>query len=200
MNSNFFPKRPAPRHPTVLLALLVLGVALGAGCVRNKQVIDFNPDFSMNVVKTPPWFPGKLDLTPAESNVIFKMGKPDLIRYWWRPDGSLITSSDLTGKDPAELGEQLRTMDQTWIYQREKQEVYFENNERDYEVKPLDELMELVCLYGDPSHRSAPRAFEGQMRETWQWIEYGLQIQLLDGKIVERSHFQATGQGTWGLK
>ena len=188
-----------------LLLVLALPLAGVTGCARDKQVIEFDRRFSINVVKTPYWFPGKrTPLSPAQEEVLFNMGRPDLIRFWWRTDGTLITSSDLTGRQPEELGRQLQTMDHSWIYldaiKGGGREVMFLNNGRSYKVRPLDEILALVCKYGDPNDRSSPQIADGIRHETWRWLEFGIQVELVDGRVVNESHFQATGQGTWVSK
>jgi hypothetical protein len=200
LSSSVF-HQPAPRAIARRLFPLALLVALTAGCASNKYVIEFDEDYSRNIVKTPSWFPPKkLPRTVAEDEVLFRRGKPDFLRFWWRPDGSLISISDHTGQSGKEVTEQLQTMDQTWIYLRDKEEVFFHRNLRDWEVKPLSEVMELVCLQGDPSMRSKPRLVNGQLVETWQWIDFGMQAQIADDKVIEKSYFRGTGQGTWGMK
>jgi hypothetical protein len=178
------------------LMLPCLALALAAGC-RHAKVIEFDDHFSFNVVKTPSWFPDKKQpLTDAQAEILFNMGRPDFLHFWWRPDGSLISSSDLTGMAPETLSEQLSTMDQSWIYLKEKKEIVFLNNGKSYQSRELSDLMDLVCNYGDPSSRSPAVMAEGRRRETLIWIDRGVKAVLEDGKVVDKSYFPGTGQGT----
>ena len=183
----------------VVLSLLTAVLAT-TGCARD-HVIEIDPRYSLNVIRTPVWWPGEdKELTPAQQEVLFRYGIPDNIRLWWRRDGSFITSSDLSGREPKDIAYELQTMRHSWIYLDSKDEIRFSNNGMEYEVEPLSEVLEKICLYGDPSFRSQPRLVNGVMRETWQWMEFGEQIELVDGEIVSTRYFDATGQGTWVLK
>lgn len=174
-----------------------LFLLLAAGC-STPQMIDLDYHFSMNVAKPPAGFPDKkLKLTAAESEVVARRGKPDFIRIWWRPDGSLIRSSDLAGKGDT-VGVILGAAKKSWIYmtdEKEAEEVLFVGP--GYKVRPLDEKIKLVCTYGDPSTRTPPIMRDGHMCETWLWIEHGLQLELQDGKEFSRSNFDAAGSGTY---
>jgi hypothetical protein len=188
---------PSPIAPALFAALL----CLAAACGGNKHIIEFDNRFSMNVVKTPHWFPDKkMPLTEAEQEVLFRNGPPDLIRFWWKPDGSIITTSDLTGKAD-EMPRLLQETRKSWIYLGAKEEIVFRGDGA-WDREPLGELIEMICTYGDPSSRGRPiLRSDGHTYETWQWIEHGMQVEMIDGKVGTISHpFPATGSGTWGLK
>jgi hypothetical protein len=112
----------------------------------------------------------------------------------------LISSSDLTFQHEDEIVKKIARMDKSWIYMRDKQEVTFSRNGRDYEVKALSEPMELVCEHGDPSFRTPPTEIDGIMREKWTWIDAGVQVDIADGKVVNKQFFKGTGQGTWAMR
>lgn len=180
----------------------LLAVAALCGCARNKNVLEFDPRFSMNLIKPPAEFPPKkAKLTPAESEALARLGKPDFIRVWWRPDGTPITSSDLSGKRD-QIPQMLSTNKKSWIYmsggeEGEPIEVLFRGNGAGYTKRPVGETLKLICQYGDPSSKSVPVVRRGETYETWQWIEYGLQVELCEGHEVGRSRFAATGTGTY---
>lgn len=182
-----------------LATLIFSALILTPGCQR-AQVMQFDNGFSVNLIRVPHWFPGKKEvLSPAEADVFFRRGRPDFIRFWWRPDGSLVTSSDLTGRTD-NLGQTMSETPKSWIYLSEGEEVLFKAQGQSYEVQPLSPLMELVCQYGDPSNRTRPVMLaDGSMRETWQWYDYGIEVTLIDKKPVgePRHTLPATGMGTW---
>lgn len=190
------------RFPRLLLVLpLAALLALAAGCGRNKKIIEIDDRFSFNVVRTPSWFPDpKKPLPTAEQDVYDRYGKPDFMRFWWRPDGSIIRSSDLAAEDQESLGEKLATIPKSWLYMREDKEIVFLRNGESYKEQPIAETTKLICNYGDPSNRTRPVVRHGVTYETWQWIEHGIQIELADGVELKRSHFQGTGAGTYLLK
>lgn len=191
---------PSLRAALLLLALLAPAL-LAAGCGRNKKVIEIDDRFSYNIAKTPSWFPDPdKPLAAGEQDTYDRYGKPDFIRLWWRPDGSLIRSSDLAAEDPKSLAERLNTIPKSWLYLRDDKEVTFLRNGESYKEAPISETIKLICNYGDPSHRSVPVLRDGAMRETWQWIEHGIQIEMADGVEMKRTHFTGTGTGTYLLK
>jgi hypothetical protein len=164
-------------------------------------MIEFDPRFSYNLVRTPPWFPDKKQkVGVAEQSILDSRGRPDFMRIWWRPDGELISSRDLAGLPPEQVAERLATSDKSWIYSRDNEEVIFLRAGASYRTHPLSEKTKLVCTYGDPSNISPPVVRDGQTHETWQWIEHGLQIEFVDGAELNRTHFKATGAGTYLLK
>lgn len=198
------------RRRWAALGALLLAATLGAaGCARNKHVINIDYRYSMNVWPVEPWYPDPkaTPLRPAEQAVFDQRGRPDYIRFWWRPDGALITTSDLS-RDRSRIGEKLGQIRQSWIFldltrtegQEEGKEIVFNNAGTSYREQPLDELIALVCRYGDPNERKPPVMRNGQRHETWLWIEHGIQLHLVDGKVFERKAFQATGSGTYLLK
>jgi hypothetical protein len=200
-HSNFPPSLSiAFRLGTVGLCLLALG------CMMSPPlIVKLDHHFSMNVGKPPTGFPDKrLKLSAAESEVLARRGNPDFIRIWWRSDGSLITSSDLSGHHD-EMNPMLNASKKSWIYLNtgDKENSGKDNGEEvifvgsGYKVRPLDQKLKLVCTYGDPDDRSAPTMRDGATFETWRWIEYGIQIELMDGKEVSRTNFNASGSGTY---
>ena len=182
----------------VLLGLVWLA---GLGCSRGeKHQVDFRTEFSKNVVPTPLWFPGEIETSPAERSVLRKRGAPDYLRYWWNPDGSLVTSSDLRSLDLEERKRKLTVMRKSWIYTRDNEEVIFTPDGGEYKIQPISEVIRLICRYGDPSIKNEPVYHDGVRRETWLWIDHGLKVVLEDGKVVEQESFSPTGAGTFIAK
>lgn len=156
--------------------------------------------FSMNVARVPLWFPGteeeRATLTATEEAVLREKGRPDFIRFWWRPDGSFITSSDLTGRQEG-MEDWVAEMKKTWIFRRQNLEIEF-LPEGGYLEHPMTERLKLICDYGDPSFKEGPRPNRaGQMKETWNWMDHGLYIEFLDGVEVKRQHYTGSGEGTF---
>jgi hypothetical protein len=184
-----------------LFLLCLVALALLPACGGNEHVLEPDYHFSLNVIETPSWFPDKeMQLEPGQQAVLDSRGKPNFMRIWWRPNGELITSRDLSGLKPEQIGEKLSNTQKSWIYTTDKIEVVFLRGGASYREQPLSEKIALVCQYGDPSHMSPPAVLDGQTHENWQWVEHGLQIEIVDGAEFSRSHFQGTGAGTYLLK
>lgn len=182
--------------PLFRLLLLPLLLCLGTGCARDKHVLDLDYHFSMNVLKAPEWYPGEKDqLTPGQLDIYQRMGAPDYIRFWWRPDGSIITTSDLASRGPDKTMEDMQSCDKSWIYLREGEEVIF-YKKGGYKKQPLEEPVKLLCTYGDPTQRTPPLMKNGRKIENWIWIDHGIRIRLEDGKEVDRAYMTPTGTGT----
>ncbi len=171
-----------------------------AGCSRNKRVVELDTYFSYNVAEVPVWFEDpEIVRGVAESEVLVRRGRPDYIRFWWRRDGALITSSDLSGKHHR-VPQELTLINKSWVYLGEDEEVVFVNEGRSYKTEPLTETLKLVCEYGDPGDKSPPIYRDGARRETWLWYDHGFLVELRDGKVVDKKYFPASGAGTYRLK
>ena len=181
------------------VCLLMLGLSLVlSSCASQPKVVELDHRFSMNVAKTPKWFPGEnAQMTPAEQEVYARYGRPDYIRFWWRPDGSMLTTSDLSGKEQTQVNEMIENMKKSWIYDFDDKEIVFSNTGGSYREQKPDEKTKLICTYGDPNSRVGPTRLEGQMVETWIWYEHGLKVVLTDGVETNRSYFPASGAGTY---
>jgi hypothetical protein len=184
---------------TALTALCLVLLLPALGCNRKQRVIEIDQRFSMNIVRVPSWFPPDEEpsgLTATEEAVIREKGRPDFIRFWWRHDGSFITSSDLLGKVDV-LPDMMESMKRTWIYRRQDLEIEF-LPQGGYLEHPMTEKLKLICDYGDPSVKGPLRPTRtGQYRETWTWYDHGLIIEFLDDIEVKRNHFTGTGEGTF---
>lgn len=194
--------------------MLATVALMAAACASNKVDIAIDDRFSWNVAKVPPNFNGpKIKHNPAETEVLARKGVPDFIRIWWNADGSLIRSSDLSGRRD-QVGQILATNKKSWIYMDAEEskegegsedapkgeEILFRTNGNGYRSQPLSGAMRLVCLYGDPSTRSTPVERGGSTHETWIWIDRGIQVELVDGKPGKERHITATGSGTYLIK
>lgn len=178
---------------------LILGVFGLVACAGDPNTIEIDHRFSYNVAKTPSWFPPapeEENLTPSQIMVIRKFGPPGFFRFWWRPDGEFITSSDFSGHQ-ADVPRMLTETKRTWIYLNKDLEIEF-TNDGNWLEHPVTDKVKLVCLNGDPSGKSAPvMKRDGSMRETWRWVDRGIIVEMIDGTEVKRRHFQGTGQGTY---
>ncbi|MBI1785173.1 hypothetical protein HYR69_08515 [Candidatus Sumerlaeota bacterium] len=207
-----------------LLAAVCVLAPLG-GCRHNPNSIEIDNRFSYNVARVPSWYPPQAKvsfrrktasfltfglvsaappavspLTPAEQDVMDRMGRPDFIHFWWTPDGTFITSSDLAGKN-LDIGEELKLTKRTWVYLKDKSEIEFHNDGSRYDVHPLTPKLELICTYGDPTQKTPPKPDKGgRMHETWEWLEHGLRIEFVDGVELKREFFHGTGRGTYLMK
>jgi hypothetical protein len=195
------PAKRAPQPPLRRWFGIVAGSLIvtfwSAGCAHDPKIVEIDHRFSINVAPTPHWFPDEeTPLTPGQSEVLHHMGKPDFIRFWWNQKGRLITTSDLSGQHD-QLGEKISLLKRSWIYIDDAKEIIFTKSGGGYREVPLTDVLELICEYGDPSNKTAPLLRDGQYHETWRWIEYGIQVFLIDGVEVKRTHFQATGAGTY---
>lgn len=183
------------------LALIGLMLASACGSWGQPKVVELNDRYSLNVARTPRWFPDpKMIRTPAEEEILSKYGKPDYIRFWWNVDGELINSSDLSGRDQQQVGEDMAYADKSWIYYRDKREIVFRHDSNDYIEQDLDEVIGLVCRYGDPNMIQGSRIVDDVLHETWTWIEHGWQYDLIAGKVVKRRRVPKTGAGTSLMK
>ena len=206
------PRRPAMRGPRLGVWIGIFGalLLLASGCSLNfltslfyeKPVIKLDERFSQNLAIPLPTFkkPNK-KRPPAHAEVLERRGVPDCVRVWWRRDGTLITSSDHSGRRN-QIAEMLRTNKQSWIYLDEDEEVVFQQSGAGYQVQPISAILKLIAKYGDPSERNPPVIRNGHIHETWRWYDHGLQIELVDGKEDPslRMRFQATGAGTFIAK
>lgn len=174
--------------------VLIISAMVLAGCGGNKHVIEIDPRFSWNIVRTPYWFPDEEQLFPVEKDVLDRYGRPNFIRRWWREDGSFITSSDLAGKDNKTVVEDMANQKTSWVYLAMKKEVVFTADHRSHHEQPISEALELICKYGDPQ-RQRPVIVEGRKRETWMWVDHGKMAVLEDNKLVKISDI-GTGTGT----
>lgn len=175
-------------------------VLLGSACSRQDRVIEIDDRFSINIARVPYWFPGegedRLPMTATEDAVLREKGPPDFIRFWWRPDGSFITTSDLSGKQDV-VGDMMGRIKKTWIYRREELEIEF-LDAGGFLEHPMTEKLKLVCDYGDPSFKTGPKPNRyGQMKETWNWMDHGLILEFIDDVEVSRRHYEGTGEGTF---
>ncbi len=185
---------------TLLWSAVFLSLNLAA-CRSKPQVIEIDHRFSYNVAKVPAWFPDeKYVPTPAEQEVLDRLGKPDFVHFWWRADGDFITSSDLAGKN-LDIADVMKETKRTWIYMHDKSEIEFHKTGSAYDRNPLTPQLQLICTYGDPTRRSPPKTnTAGQKLETWEWIEHGIRIDFVDGQEKRREHFAGTGRGTYIMK
>ena len=189
--------------------LPLAAIVLFTGCESEPRVIEIDDRYSYNVAVVPYWYPRPEEiLSPSQLETIEKFGPPHFMRFWWRPDGSFITSSDLTGKDKAEVAEQFERMRMTWVY-LDQRDMYVASSDMEMDFNadgsvtrnPVTQKLKLVCLYGDPSWKTPPSMDDrGHERESWTWIDHGIIIDLSDGEIMRKRNFTGTGQGTWGLR
>lgn len=192
--------RPGPAAYWGLALIAGWASIAAAGCSRNKRVVELDTHYSYNVAKVPVWFEDpKIVRGMAEREVLVRRGRPDYIRFWWRPDGALITSSDLSGK-LHRVPQELTLINKSWVYFGEDEEVVFVNQGRSYKTEPLSEVLKLVCEYGDPGDKSPPKYQDGARHETWWWYDHGFLVEFRDGKVKNKKHFAATGEGTYRLK
>ncbi len=180
-------------------SLFLSGIAallLASSCNRDKEIIEINPRYSYNVAKVPSWFPSKKHpLTTPEREVFQRYGKPDFIHFWWKTDGTFITSSDLAGKRD-EIPTMVNEARKTWVYMERKIEVEFKGP-NGYVEHPATEKTLLICQYGDPTRKSDVKTDnQGRSRETWIWMDQGVKIDFVDNLEIKRYNFQGAGQGT----
>lgn len=188
----------APYARFARIAALCVLALVAVGCSHNKFNYGVNERFSMNISPAPPWFANpKAPLAPAEKEVLSRRGAPDFVRYWWRPDGSLVTGSDFAGRRD-DFKDLINASRKSWIYLKEDkaEEVIFIRGGASYQVRPLAEPMKLICQYGDPSSRVQPGVIDGERHETWTWVDNGIQIEMVEGKVKNTKNFQGTGSGT----
>ncbi|MEN6627385.1 MAG: hypothetical protein ABFD69_14265 [Candidatus Sumerlaeia bacterium] len=184
------------RFVSVCFACVLVAGAVCA-CGGNKHTIEVDQRYSMNIVKTPYWFPDEeTPLLPVEKDVFDRYGKPQFMRLWWRDDGTFITSSDLAGKDQEIIGQDMNNMKKSWIYPKLNKEVVFSADHQSQTEQPISEALDLICKYGDPS-KNRPVEVEGHTRETWIWLEHGKKALIEDGRVLKVSNFSVgTGTGT----
>ena len=171
-------------------------IALSAGC-RTPKSIEIDHRFSYNVARVPTWFPGeKYVPNPAEQELLERRGRPDYIRFWWLVDGTFISSADLSGKVASIMDEMAGTK-RTWVYLQDNKEIEFKEDGSGYLEHPVVEQLALICKYGDPTERDPVKTSpSGAKLETWQWRDYGIRINFVDGKEIKRETFHGTGRGT----
>lgn len=191
------------------LLLPLTAIVLLSGCESEPQTIEIDDRFSFNVAVVPHWYPREEEiLTPSQLETIDKFGPPQFMRFWWRADGSFISSADLSGRDQKEIADEFARMRMTWVY-LDQMDMYVASSDMEMDFNsdgsvtrnPLTQKLKLICLYGDPTWKSPTTTDDrGHERETWTWMDRGIIIDLSDGEIMRRRNFTGTGEGTWGLR
>lgn len=172
------------RSSALQILLLAAAVFMLAGC--EKDDVNIDPDFSINVCQPGPKWPNPKNLTPAQKEVLDKYGKPDFFHVWWTPDGQYRTRTDFV-KEQRE-GKKRPIPPYSYVYLRLNKDICFRGS--DYQVLPVSDQLRVVCQLGDPEDI---RTMESGVLQ-WMYYSAGKLYKFGRGRIVEEKDFPAMGK------
>lgn len=132
------------RRPWRLLILAAAGLL--AGCSSGGALYEFDPAFSVNLVKPVITDKNANQLSPLKYKIYKDYGCPDYMRIMWTRSGEPQTS---TSRILRAKGRRVRQLERTWIYLDQGKEFRF-RGERGVEQKPLTDDIRTICDEGDP--------------------------------------------------
>lgn len=134
-----------------------------------------NPAFSINVVKTPEWWPDddtfKTKRNPtgeAQRAYYEQWGRPDFIRLIYRKDRTVIDFDTYWANNsrlPPVIG-------YAWVYLDRKIETHF-NEKTGVEEGPLSDEIRMICDEGDPDQILRLEAPEGMRKVRFFYRQTG---------------------------
>ena len=203
------PRMNTPRIPRTSrlgssgrLALLILSLCLGLGCAWFSEVFSdsiplyrFDPQ-SVNVAQVSEnWPKDQAKLPKVQQEVIRQFGVPDYVHLWWNRNLP-ITSADEVRSIRFQGGWTSKPLRTSWIYLEKRQEVDFKKND-DFDVKPLDERIRVLCEMGDPD-QVKQYIQQGDRMESWIYYGRGRIYRFVNEKLVGTDNTPAIPGWTGG--
>ncbi|MDX2176864.1 MAG: hypothetical protein SF028_10375 [Candidatus Sumerlaeia bacterium] len=160
------------------LLLILLAAAMALGCGKDEPKLAPDPEFSINVLETPSWWPREEKDWPGNpiearlmEDTLAERGRPDFLRVVWTRDRRIVRQSDMISALSAD-GRGLKDATEfEWVYLDDEEVVRFKAAET--EVRPLDGRLRAVCLYGDPQAFKSGKDPLGRERETYFYYDRG---------------------------
>ena len=171
--------------------LLAASVFLTA-CGGKEPVLKPDPDFSVNVMAVPEWWPREeLDWPEdaarrqVEQDAWARYGTPEFLRFVYTVDRRIVKPSEsLEGHRMA--GTQGKP-DIEWIYVND--EIILSFNKGKAVERPLDDRLRTVVLYGDPNEiKRWPEL--GVERTSFTYYDHGKTFSFAGDKLMDTYDFK----------
>lgn len=160
------------------LAAALLAVALMVGCGKEEPSLAPDPEFSINVMETPPWWPREEKDWPADpiesrlmEDTLAERGRPEFLRVVWTRDRRIVRQHEMVSALEAK-GRGLKDAPEfEWIYLDDAEVVRFLPTK--IETRPLDDRLKAIALYGDPQTVRTTKDPLGREQETFFYYDRG---------------------------
>lgn len=193
------------RNVYTLLILSIFLSTILAGCSKGpeKKPIEIDPNYSVNVVSVPSYWPReKLDYPKKDTVMKQTMikayrqyGRPDYLRRVYTADRTrIIRPNDLQEGVtlPGRIPEKTE-----WIYTKEDLILEFKFDE--IIEHELDDRLEIICLYGDPNEIRPHKTQLGDLNIIYTYYGHGT-FTFHEGKLLREDKFmQSHNQSDTGL-
>jgi hypothetical protein len=170
----------------LLLAATILAT-FATSCKDKEAGVNFNPDFSINLMAIGEKWPpkkGKTKLKDNQQAAFEKFGRPDFLRILWNRQGTIMIRDQFNAADKARM-KKAPTMESSWVYLNRGVEVIF--TPQGTVERRINDEVRLIARMGDPE---AVRTVGNGMTE-WTFYSTGRIIKMLNGQIVETREFPA---------
>lgn len=162
----------------LLFACIALLAAFGAAsCNKNKQKLAPDPEFSINVMEVPEFWPREDKDWPKDEDKRLVMegtladrGRPDFFRVVWTADRRIVRQREMV--DALEKkGQGLTAPELEWIYADDGKIVRFHKDKA--EVRDMDDRLATICTLGDPNDVKVRRDAAGTNTEIFTYYNTG---------------------------
>lgn len=168
-----------------LLAIASAGLVACGG--KNRKPIDINPDYSVNVIPVPEFWPRE-DIDWAEEpakravqeEVYARLGRPDFFRKVYTFDNRIIRPQELSpyavlmGQRPTPLFH--------WVYIDLDKVITFTGET--YKEEEISDQLRTVALHGDPNDiKNFP--VDGIQRTSYYYFNHGKEFVFVNGTLTE---------------
>ncbi|MGF1572132.1 MAG: hypothetical protein ACFCU1_03600 [Sumerlaeia bacterium] len=188
----------------VSLIMLFSIIAMG-GCERGpeKKPIEFDPNYSVNTVPTPYFWPReKMDWPKNELDKSIRQttyqnyGKPDYLRNVYTVDRRVVRPKDLL--EGIQLPGKKSSITIEWIYLEEELVIEFDGP-RVIEHE-LDDLLRTVCIYGDPGIVRDHVQANGDINQVYLYYNHGKEFTFNGTKLIKERTLSSTLPGAERMK
>ena len=170
-------------RPVLTIALLAALCLLGSACSEIVKPYAMDPGVSVNVglPRTDwPTVEEEATMTPAKTEVLKKMGRPDMMYLNWYPRELITNQSGVYMRTRNHNLDKLE-VPTDWVYLDAGKFVRFKGDRR-YEVEDLPDKLRVVCEFGDPNDISTYRGSGGTRMETWKYYRDGVIVKFADDR------------------
>ncbi len=157
-----------------------------ASCGREKQKLAPDPNFSINVMEVPEFWPREDKDWPkdeekrlAMEGTYAEMGRPDSFRVIWTPDRRIMRQREMVEMLDQKGRGLNKTPELEWIYIDKGKIVRFTPKEA--QARDLDDRTLTLCRLGDPNDVKVRRDPDGRNVEIYTYYNTG-QIIYFDQK------------------